>query len=57
MCIHTHQYPQKTHLPGYVESYDKLKGAGVEVIVCTSVNDPFVMAAVRCFFLQGVSLV
>ena len=35
----------KTHLPGYVADYDKLKDAGAEVIVCVSVNDPFVMGA------------
>lgn len=35
----------KTHLPGYIESYDKLKAAGVDVVACVSVNDPFVMAA------------
>ncbi len=35
----------QTHLPGYVNDYDKLKDAGAEVVVCTSVNDPFVMAA------------
>ncbi|KAL4438666.1 hypothetical protein ABPG77_006270 [Micractinium sp. CCAP 211/92] len=35
----------KTHLPGYVADYDKLKAAGAEVIACVSVNDPFVMGA------------
>jgi len=35
----------KSHLPGYVENFDKLKGKGVEVVACVSVNDPFVMAA------------
>jgi len=35
----------KTHLPGYINDYDKLKSAGAEVVACTAVNDPFVMAA------------
>lgn len=35
----------KTHLPGYVDDYDVLKSKGVELIVCVSVNDAFVMDA------------
>lgn len=35
----------KTHLPGYVEDFDKFKDKGVEIVACISVNDPFVMAA------------
>jgi len=35
----------KSHLPGYVENFDKIKGKGVDLVVCISVNDPFVMAA------------
>mmetsp|Transcript_162522 Transcript_162522/g.516296 ORF Transcript_162522/g.516296 Transcript_162522/m.516296 type:complete len:209 (-) Transcript_162522:145-771(-) len=33
------------HLPGYLEMSEELKAAGAEVVVCVSVNDPFVMAA------------
>ena len=35
----------QTHLPGYVEDWEKLKAKGVEVVACLSVNDVFVMAA------------
>eukprot|EP00884_Botryococcus_braunii_P015651 jgi/Botrbrau1/276/Bobra.0022s0245.1 len=35
----------KTHLPGYIQDYDKLKAAGAEVIVCIAPNDPFVAQA------------
>ncbi len=33
------------HLPGFIESKDALAAKGVEEIVCTSVNDVFVMDA------------
>ena len=33
------------HLPGYVDKADALKAKGVNTIVCTSVNDAFVMGA------------
>lgn len=35
----------KTHLPGYVADFDKMASKGVDLVVCVSVNDPFVMAA------------
>lgn len=34
-----------THLPGFVVNADNIKAAGVDTIVCLSVNDAFVMGA------------
>ena len=33
------------HLPGFIDKADEFKGKGVDEIVCTSVNDVFVMGA------------
>lgn len=35
----------EAHLPGYVTLADKFKAKSIDSIVCTSVNDAFVMAA------------
>ncbi len=35
----------KVHLPGFVEGAEELKGKGVDTIVCTAVNDAWVMEA------------
>jgi|TARA_B100001564_G_scaffold171241_2_gene143956 peroxiredoxin len=35
----------RTHLPGYLENYDKLMEKGIDAIICISVNDIFVMKA------------
>jgi glutaredoxin/glutathione-dependent peroxiredoxin len=33
------------HLPGYLAKYDELKGKGIDLIACLSVNDAWVMQA------------
>jgi len=33
------------HLPGFINSMDKIKKKGIKKIICISVNDPFVMDA------------
>lgn len=33
------------HLPGYLEKMDQLRAKGVDQVVCTAVNDAFVMQA------------
>lgn len=34
-----------THLPGYVVKVDEIKAKGVDEVICTAVNDAFVMSA------------
>jgi len=34
----------KNHMPGFVERVDEIKGKGVDAVVCTAVNDIFVLA-------------
>ncbi|MDP4536996.1 peroxiredoxin [Alkalimonas collagenimarina] len=35
----------ESHLPGYIALADEIKAKGVDTIVCTSMNDAFVMSA------------
>ncbi|MCC5794215.1 MAG: peroxiredoxin [Chromatiales bacterium] len=35
----------QSHLPGYIQNADSLKGKGVDTIACMAVNDVFVMDA------------
>jgi len=35
----------KTHVPGYVADYDKIRAKGVDLIACVAVNDAYVMNA------------
>ena len=36
-----------THLPSFLKDYERIKGKGVDQIVCLSVNDAFVMHGTR----------
>ncbi|KAH3846152.1 hypothetical protein DPMN_088449 [Dreissena polymorpha] len=35
----------KTHMPEYLDNYDKFKAEGFDVIACVAVNDPYVVSA------------
>lgn len=35
----------KSHLPSFVEGYAALRAAGVDEVICTATNDPYVMEA------------
>ncbi|XP_071961924.1 peroxiredoxin-5, mitochondrial-like [Antedon mediterranea] len=35
----------KTHLPGYVQDFAKIKSKNIDIVACISVNDAFVMSA------------
>jgi peroxiredoxin len=35
---------QQQHVPGFVARVDELKGKGIDIVACTAVNDPFVLA-------------